>query len=341
MTYLSAGRFRLMLAIIVVLHHSLGFFGFGAVAVYLFFTLSGYWITKIYKEKYNYQPTSILKFILSRWLRLFPVLLISTLIFIIAFPNERYRLEEFLHMDHSTLSWWARLSAICGVSGIQHPIPVVWSLDVEAQYYLCAPLITALLGVFCRKPLAQWSLLAISFASGIALMTAGTPATDANLGLFVFFFLAGAMHYKSNIMANSRHMSYGIILFILSCITIAAIPDLRNILTNYSLGRPHIMQVTQNVFMYAAAALLIPLALQSVHNTKPQYDRMLGDMAYPLYMLHMIPLAWYHDTIHDNVCYKILHLGFSLMICAALTFAVYLMVDRPFERLRARLSRKQ
>jgi peptidoglycan/LPS O-acetylase OafA/YrhL len=72
-TKLGPGAFRLILALAVVLHHCTRFFPFGTVAVYVFFILSGYWVTRMWEERYSTSQNAYSLFVLSRSLRIFPL----------------------------------------------------------------------------------------------------------------------------------------------------------------------------------------------------------------------------------------------------------------------------
>src|SRR5262249_50667477 len=67
------GAFRWLLALTVLAHHTTPL-RLGAWAVYVFFILSGYWITRMWDEKYRRTRLPVLTFLVSRWWRLAPVL---------------------------------------------------------------------------------------------------------------------------------------------------------------------------------------------------------------------------------------------------------------------------
>ena len=50
---ISPGLFRLLLAFLVVIFHTTSFIPLGNYAVYVFFVLSGFWIFKMYNDKYK------------------------------------------------------------------------------------------------------------------------------------------------------------------------------------------------------------------------------------------------------------------------------------------------
>ena len=69
MTVLGPGMFRLLLSLLVVLHHSLPL-RLGTWAVYVFFILSGFWICRMWRQRYAETQSPYLTFLVSRWWRL-------------------------------------------------------------------------------------------------------------------------------------------------------------------------------------------------------------------------------------------------------------------------------
>src|SRR4051812_48778350 len=67
------GAFRLLLAALVVASH-ITHFDIGRIAVLLFFYLSGYWVTKVWVEKFGQRNT--LRFYAARYLRIAPLYLL-------------------------------------------------------------------------------------------------------------------------------------------------------------------------------------------------------------------------------------------------------------------------
>ncbi|MDB5260864.1 MAG: acyltransferase family protein, partial [Adhaeribacter sp.] len=74
------GFLRLVLALIVVFHHNTKYIKIGEFAVFAFFMLSGYWIHKMYKEKYDLLERPFFSFITSRWLRIYPTYIFNLLL---------------------------------------------------------------------------------------------------------------------------------------------------------------------------------------------------------------------------------------------------------------------
>src|SRR5258708_12386478 len=76
---MTPGLFRLFLSTVVVISH-FSRFDLGAMAVDLFFVLSGYWICRMWREKYMTAPNPYTTFIASRFGRLVPTFLLANAI---------------------------------------------------------------------------------------------------------------------------------------------------------------------------------------------------------------------------------------------------------------------
>ncbi len=76
------GLFRLLLAEVVFIHH-LSRFACGTAAVYVFFSLSGYWIYQMYTRRYSKARFPYLTYLISRAWRLLPTFWLISLLAVI------------------------------------------------------------------------------------------------------------------------------------------------------------------------------------------------------------------------------------------------------------------
>ena len=73
------GFFRLFLALMVFVYHTTRF-AVGSSAVYVFFCLSGYWIYRMYTERYSATRQPLITYAVSRLWRLLPTFWLVTLL---------------------------------------------------------------------------------------------------------------------------------------------------------------------------------------------------------------------------------------------------------------------
>src|SRR5262245_51095825 len=72
---LGPGGLRYLLALAVVLFHATRWVPVGPAAVYVFFVLSGYWMSRMYQESYARLQNPLRVYLTSRALRIFPLYL--------------------------------------------------------------------------------------------------------------------------------------------------------------------------------------------------------------------------------------------------------------------------
>ena len=163
------GLLRLLLAELVYVHH-MSRFAVGNAAVYVFFCLSGFWVYSMYTGRYSKTRMPYLTYLVSRLWRLLPTFwLVTLLTFLLIYP------------DGTLAGYWQRDGAahfllsnflIFGYYFLpDQAIVPAWSLDIEMQFYLIAPLIAILL--VRRKLSALLVLLAAAVISVASLGSAG------------------------------------------------------------------------------------------------------------------------------------------------------------------------
>ena len=117
-------------------------FSHGAIAVWIFFVLSGYLMGKVfYTKRYTADSTGVIKFWRNRVLRIFPLYYFAVLI-----------LSIFVYPEILQFSSWGYLLRICTFT--YHPYisfdtvkfnDVFWSLSTEVQFYLIVPFVYSLI----------------------------------------------------------------------------------------------------------------------------------------------------------------------------------------------------
>lgn len=231
-------------------------------------------------------------------------------------------------------TYWCRVLAVVGVAEQPTPLPVVWSLDVEARFYVIAPV---LLYFGLRQPRLEKIILIIGIIFGYLSLVSGSSTTSLNLAQYSAFFLCGMLHARGrlNWITNSM-FPYSISLVVIILLVIAVFPATRPLLTNYREGWTDEMIINQNILLFTLSLLLVPLALISVRWKARKFDRSIGDLAYPLYLCHWIPLVFYQNYEFSAPTGKVAGLIISWGAVAFLTALSYLLIDRPSERLRAR-----
>jgi peptidoglycan/LPS O-acetylase OafA/YrhL len=335
MMTIGPGAFRLFLSYLVVLHHSFPL-RLGAWAVYVFFVLSGFWICRMWRQRYVHTHNPYLTFAVSRWSRLAPVFIVCTFLGV----ASSFFLQGPTGLGYSSnWYWWLRQLLIAGSNDVGTELPPAWSLDVEMQFYLIAPLLILLL--IRIGPFLRFLTIAVGLGWLLLFLFRGGYCQVAHLSLFGGLFLIGVWleirHWKP-----SRGLALGSLLIFLG-VTLA--------LTLYPQTHPGIWvagretQVTTEtslshlvaLWWVVGAVLVTPFVAWNVSQAAPRYDRFLGNLAYPLYLFHWIPRNWYYRfSLNSEANWKQLALLTANFLAASFgALLILYLIDQPLDRLRS------
>ena len=326
------GAFRLCLAAAVVATH-LSRLKIGITAVMIFFILSGYWVTRMYCEKYRNGPRPLARFYLSRFLRLWPAFAVALLL----------TLALRTAVGASTSLRDLLAFPMLGVASHRHDLlGISWSLDIEMQFYLALPLLVAwLAGAFAAPGTA---LSAPRFSPGepaagmqtrllllLPLIVAGwwlhRLTGIETLAGYLPAFTAGALIYLCDFSARRRTAIWALIAFGGAGLMLAAFPSTRGIVLT-----PGMNEVYTRMGGLAWAFVLLPFVAWNLRQPGGRSDRMLGDLSYSLYLTHypLVEVAKFLAGGDLSLTQKTA----TLAVIAGVALAFYALVDRTFERRR-------
>ncbi|MEY4849991.1 MAG: hypothetical protein RLZZ331_995 [Pseudomonadota bacterium] len=196
-------------------------------------------------------------------------------------------------------SLWSALTLLGLAARAGDVIGVSWSLDIELQFYLAIPLIT--LAAQRLQPLAVLALAVAAFGLGIALFAAHVPT----------------------------------LLFYLPAFTAAMtmVPALSGLLFKAQFTD----SLAQNLGQMAWILLLAPFVAWNINQPSDRFDRWLGDLSYPLYLVHLPVVRMLAEVM------PVTGAGGKLVAVVAVlvvSIALFMGVDRPLEARRQRLWRR-
>jgi peptidoglycan/LPS O-acetylase OafA/YrhL len=330
----SPGAVRLFLASVVVVHHSLPLRA-GSWAVYAFFILSGYWIARMWNTHYCRTKSAYFTFLASRWWRLLPVFLVCTGLGV----ASAFLLNETAGLANaSSPGWWLRQAIIFGSSDAGRILPPTWSLDVEMQFYLIAPI---LIWAFSKiSTVWRWMAVAALLVLLAGQLATGTDPESARFDLFSGFFLAGVALALRKWMPGTKLMLAGLALSLGGTVALLLLPHARDGIwiegKQSQLGTDPLAAVTASTWWVVPGILVIPFIARSLSARSSAFDRMLGDLAYPLYLFHWIPREWYYHfcEINHAPAVRLVLLVVEFITAFAGAVLILILVDRPMERLR-------
>lgn len=353
------GTLRLLLAIAVAMTHG------GCVhqyclypadnAVQIFFIISGFLITMILTKKYQGR---LWLFYSNRALRIYvPYLSVFAVALVFAFIatgcgvvpsyfDELYRAAPML----GPLTWLyvgignigifgQELGPFLGFNGHLYftaeywtsPVLVTrlfliapaWTLGIELLFYILAPFLVR------RSIWLSLGLLAISSAARILAYLNGLDHDPWNYRFFPFeisLFLAGSVSYR--IWA---HVKRPLVLPpIINAITVFVIVSL-------AAAHPWIgFSVEHRWIFYALAVLTLPALF--TFSGRNAWDTALGDLSYPVYLIHM-PLSGALEVLFPAYVHS--HLAaYNVPATLFVAFLFVRFVERPLDAVRQRRVRR-
>jgi peptidoglycan/LPS O-acetylase OafA/YrhL len=342
--YRPFGAFRFLLAMMVLVQHSLLllppggahdlFYGLelGAVAVAVFFALSGFIVAEACASFYAGRPAA---FLANRALRVAPPYL-ATLALAVGVDSWLFGAGRLVPLDaplHGA-PWQPRvllaglLEIVPGLPAhrisLQYFsfIPFAWTLRLEVAFYLLA---AGVAWLTARAPARQGRIVAVAFAglyAGFALflMTKGSVGGRQLLNAPFFAFGVGLFLLR-------RHPTWALtanLLAIFACVPIAFILCGER-------GHPVLeLQLPMLGLLFAALAYLSAAPAPIWRG----WDKRLGELSYPLYIGHGIVLTLLASLSNQRGL-----LPYTEGIVGALCLAALLhaWVERPLRRVRDRV----
>jgi peptidoglycan/LPS O-acetylase OafA/YrhL len=291
----------LLLAAIVMASH-VSRFDVGRLAVLLFFYLSGFWVTKVWVEKFGGRELG--RFYAARYLRIVPL-------YLLVMVAAAWLRHMAIGLPNLTLF---------GVASIdQDPLGVSWSLDVEVQFYVLLPLLLPVLTAS-----AQWTGVAALVAATLAWMiSAATGVVTA----FQYLppFLLGILTYTADWRParQTAEMSLG---------AFAAMTFATYFTTFMDKNVPD--PFDRDLFALVWMLPLLPYVAHSLRLRSGTLDRHAGNLSFPLYLVHYPAITFV--AAHGAIGLPGRLIGLAVSVGAALL--LYFFIDRRLDAWRVRLT---
>lgn len=323
------GTFRFGLALLVAASHLYApvHQRLGASAVIAFYVISGSLMTLVVRETYGPGLRGVRDFFVNRFLRIYPAYwtaLFASVLVCLAWPDAVERVSPALRVPPDAASWLRNLALVGLVDEPIRPVPPAWSLAVEVIFYL---------GIGFGL-VRHWSVTALWLAAslGIAvwLLVHGAsfgrryyPPEAASL-----FFAAGALVYFLRARGGLRWARAAGPLIA----AFVALP-----LVGDRIGLPH-----TGAGFYLSGVLAVAILGALLDAGPPRAprlrsaDRLLGDLAYPVFLLHYLGGALAGAVLGAG--YAPFGAGVfaaSLAVTLGFALALHAGIIAPIDRLRA------
>lgn len=336
------GAFRFVLSVMVVVTHMFYPYWFGHYAVFGFFILSGYLMTYVTNKVYFLNTSGVSRFLVNRFLRIYPIYYVVVFfsIIVLYFIPDAHVFNPSLTIPVNSQEWIFNIF-IFGMESDSSSriVPPVWALANELIYYI---LICLILG---RKSYIAIAWLLVSVVWVLYSIYVGDSFHNRYFSVVAASlpFSIGAVfyHYKKYLVRVFENVSwYSLILFTLYVlVSPISVLFLNKSDFLYGLIDPHGLVMYLNVIL-----MLIWIGkltdLKPINPTVASFDKFLGDLSYPLYLVH-----WVVGLVLANYVFESLNRGSFLLMITCLFFSIFvsillvLTIERPLEIIRLKLRR--
>jgi peptidoglycan/LPS O-acetylase OafA/YrhL len=213
-------------------------------------------------------------------------------------------------------SWDRLLSNLILIDAAQGDGPLnppSWSIAIELQFYAIAPFLVVLL----RNNAATVVVLTTGFVLWLIYATG-----VAHLLVVHFIFLFGLGIWFSNRALQetaARLVPYGLA-GILFFFVVAGIPSVQAELLGYGM--------TRRLAAIGLGMLCLPYVATSLSKKSHSFDRVLGDLSFPVYLFHWPALVIAGKLIATG------RIPLAVGLTIVLTLVAYTLIDRPSEVFR-------
>ncbi len=297
----------------------------GDCGVNLFFIISGFVLALPFARQFlcSSRPVSLRKYFLRRATRLEPPYLLSVLIFVVMLVFYAHHVTLDL-LRHAAITAVYLHGLVYGQKTFINVIS--WSLEIEIQFYIVAPLFMQLYRLpsrLLRRAIMAALIVGISLAQ---FTIVGSPRASISILFYIQFFLMGLLLAEIYILDASRIRP--------SLFFDAA--GLAGLALTFGLSHTFVFS---QIFMPWTMALLFLAAFRSIVMRRffaNPWIAAIGGMCYSIYLMHfqMIALFFKVTSRFVGVHFDFLaNFGIQLLVTALpvlLTSLVfYLLIERP------------
>lgn len=318
--------FRAIAVLMVIVFHWLpndfGSLPLGPIGVDIFFTLSGFLITRILLHNRRHGQGGKLRliqnFVIRRTLRIFPIYYITIFLMALLLPFIR---EHFSFYLTYTTNFLFISSGQLKDSGSH-----VWSLAVEEQFYLFWPWLM----IYIPE---KYLLRVILAAIGTGIVSGMIFSSIFTLSCFNAFGIGGLLAYvytnKTGYLYSLRNWSKWV-----STISLFALLPIIYFDQYYALGRT-----------FTAAAMLFPFVYAMEQRKNVILDSpiliFLGKISYGLYLFHnFIPNIWAFFFGY-SFNYPVIMTAVKFMILVGISTVSWYLIESPLNNLKRFFTYKE
>ena len=313
------GTCRLILASLVAMSHLWDgmVHGYAAYAVWAFFVLSGFLMTLILTTKYGFSAEGLRTYAFNRFMRIFPLYWLAAIVGLVTLwyqGRHGISLQQIngeFYWPQSFEQWLHVITLFPGFQRGGLPVPVSNALAIEVGFYMLMPLMA-------RSRSTAWFALVIAAILNLKLGIVGESFAQryATFLPCMLPFAAGALacHYREALSRFNMPWT-STVAWLLHGLLWLVVPP-----WPWHWG------------LYVSLVLSVWMVVSLYSQPSGRVDRMLGDMSYPVYLIHTTVAAWFVCACGFARPFEFFLKAFALTLL--LSWLIVLLVDRPLARVK-------
>jgi len=232
---------------------------------------------------------------------------------------------------NSVTTLLSNLFILGGSNSFLFVIPA-WSLDIEVQFYLIAPLL-----IYLTRYFSSILLLFASIVISVLLLLIFNPSSGLinNVFFYLPFFIMGGILYLKNLIFDQKTAISGIIVMAIILVFNYSISELRS---DYFLNQnaKFLGFNYSEVVNIVLAIFTIPLISINVkQRITKKNENLMSSMSYVIYLLHWPLLLIYGKLVSGlSTVEKLLPLLLFYSVSIAMSYVISRTLDNFFEKKR-------
>ncbi|MEO0866838.1 MAG: acyltransferase [Cyanobacteria bacterium J06642_11] len=333
------GLFRTLLASMIAVGHFGGPFEIGIYAVFGFYTLSGFLMTAAMHQRYGYRGAGQVKFLINRFLRLFPPYWAAiglSIICLLLFGESFTAFKSELYMPATLEAWTRNISLIFVRSFRPRLSPSTWQITVEMVYYL---IICFGISKHRRRSLVWLAAgLVYTIAAFFIDPTSWKPRFYPLLAASLPFSIGACIFHFRSFFQRVLHLTkipQPTILFGLICFNFLVFFQLKK-----AVGLNLIFTVGFYLNLLLMILCIVALLTKGVPFISQEADRFIGKFSYPLFLVHWQCGALVNLVLPKNQgagsiplggpLFLLLSMGLSILV----SYLIVVLITDPVEKQR-------
>lgn len=315
------GTFRLLLAALVAMSHLWDDMiqGYAAYAVWAFYVLSGFLMTLVLATKYGGDGAGLRAYAFNRFMRIFPLYWLAAAAGLITLwiagrhAIDLQQLNGEFYWPRGVEQWLYVATLFPGLQRGGLPVPVSNALAIEVGYYMLMPLLA-------RSRSTAWFALICGVIINLRMgLGAGSfPERYSTFLPCMLPFSVGSLvfHYHDT-LSRLRMPRLSVLAWLLHGLVWLLLPY-----WPWTLG------------LYASVGLSAWAVVSLYGHGTGRLDRLLGDLSYPVYLMHTTVAAWFVCSCGFSRPVGFFLKAFALTLL--LSWLVVVFIDRPMSKLKWR-----